>query len=219
LGLADRHVATVLAAVRDAGIAETTTTFVVADHGFATATKMLRPNALFGAAGLLLATPAGVVQARAVAVPEGGTAMVYFTDPETAERDRAKVLKLLAEREGVAAVIEPKDYEKLGLPNPKDNPQSPDLVLAAKEGYAFDGSVVGEEWLVPAILGRSSVGNHGYLADEPKMNALFIAAGRGIKPCTRVKLVENVDIAPTAAHLLGFEMPNVEGKVMTEILK
>jgi hypothetical protein len=31
--------------------------------------------------------------------------------------------------------------------------------------------------------------------------------------------VDNVDVAPTAAHLLGFEMKNVDGRLLKDILR
>jgi len=33
-----------------------------------------------------------------------------------------------------------------------------------------------------------------------------------------VKEIRNLDVAPTMAHLLGLEMKNVEGRVLTEFL-
>jgi hypothetical protein len=50
------------------------------------------------------------------------------------------------------------------------------------------------------------------------MNALFIASGRGIKKGERIGVVENVDVAPTIMRLLGKELANGDGKVLTEIL-
>ena len=46
-----------------------------------------------------------------------------------------------------------------------------------------------------------------------------MASGRGIKPGAKLQSVDNVDVAPTAAKLLGVELKNVEGKVLTEILE
>ena len=46
--------------------------------------------------------------------------------------------------------------------------------------------------------------DHGYLSLLPKMNAVFIAWGPGIKPGAKLGLIENIDVAPTileAAHL------------------
>src|SRR5207302_939559 len=165
-------------AIDDAGIREQTTIFIVADHGFSTAGKILFPNVVLHQAELMKASPTGVITARVHAIPEGGTAMIYCTDPATADEDRKKAAELFTGKEGLAGIYEPKDFEKLGIADPAKNRQAPDLILAAEDGYAFDGSPRGEEWVTPAILGRHTVGNHGYLADNPKMNALFIVSGR-----------------------------------------
>lgn len=61
-------------------------------------------------------------------------------------------------------------------------------------------------------------GYHGYLAANPKMNAVFIASGRGIKSGLKIGLVDNVDLAPTIAHLLGTQLPGTDGKIISEIL-
>ena len=53
LALADSLVGELLDALDAAGIRKNTTVFVLADHGFATATKLLQPNVLFRQAGLL----------------------------------------------------------------------------------------------------------------------------------------------------------------------
>jgi hypothetical protein len=68
-------------------------------------------------------------------------------------------------------------------------------------------------------MGRQMVGYHGYVATNPKMNAVFIVAGRGIKRGEKVQSPNNTDIAPTVAHLLGQEMKETDGQVIKEILK
>ena len=42
--------------------------------------------------------------------------------------------------------------------------------------------------------------------------------GRGIKPGVTLDAVRTIDLAPTAARLLGVELQNVEGRALTEIL-
>ncbi|MEP6663939.1 MAG: alkaline phosphatase family protein, partial [Verrucomicrobiota bacterium] len=55
-------------------------------------------------------------------------------------------------------------------------------------------------------------------ADNPNMHAIFIASGRHIKHGKKIGMVENIDIAPTAAYLLGEKFPGADGKVLKEIL-
>jgi hypothetical protein len=67
-------------------------------------------------------------------------------------------------------------------------------------------------------MGQHNVGHHGYLHTNPKMNAVFIAAGRGVRKGAKLDVLDSVDVAPTAARLLGHEMANVDGKVLEAIL-
>ena len=217
LALADFYVGKVLAALDASGIRKQTTIFVVADHGFAVATNLLQPNVLLKQAGLLQTGASNLItKASAQVYPEGGSGMVYLTDPATRDADRLKVIELFTGREGIAEVIQTNRFDELGIPLPTQYKGAPDLVIAAKDGYGISGSAVGE-YVVP-VAGSISAGYHGYLASNPRMNALFVVAGRGVKPGVQLDQVNNVDIAPTIAHLLGQEMSGVEGKVLKEIL-
>jgi len=218
LALADFYVGKVLDAVAAAGIGTNTTIFLVADHGFATATNVLQPNVLFRQAGLLeLGGTNQITKARAQVVPEGGTGMIYLTDPQTREADRRKVIELLHDKEGVADLIGPEQFAAYGLPLPEKNSHMADLVLVAHNGYAVSGTATGNDFVLP-VTGSMSQGYHGYLASNTNMDALFIASGRGIKRNVKIGKVENIDVAPTIAHLLGQQLPGAEGKVISEIL-
>ena len=68
------------------------------------------------------------------------------------------------------------------------------------------------------MVGTINQGYHGYLAEDPRMNALFVASGRGIQCGARVGQVDARDIAPTVAFLLGQSLPQADGKVLQQIL-
>ena len=48
---------------------------------------------------------------------------------------------------------------------------------------------------------------------------VFVAAGAGVKPGTRLGVIENVDVAPTVARLLGVALPDADGEPLDEILE
>ena len=218
---ADAQVREVLRALDEAGIREKTTVFIVSDHGFETITKLLLPNVLFRKEGLLnVSTSLRITKARAQIISEGGTAMVYFTDPAMASQDRDKALELLKDREGIAEILRPEQYAAYGLPDPSKNQGMGDLVLVAKPGYGFSNTAHGDDFVMPVVLGTQNVGIHGCISTYEKMNAAFIASGRGVKAGVKLsRVVDNIDVAPTAAHLLGLRMAGVDGKVLTDILK
>ena len=215
MALCDSHVARIIDALESSGLMPRTTLFVVSDHGFKTVKRQIRPNAAFAAAGLITVQDGKVLKAEAYSYPEGGTAMVYVTVPDTDGAILARVRKALEGMEGIDRIIEPVEYPQLGLPMPSDNDQMAALFLTAKDGYAFTADPN-----PPSVVETSptSLGAHGYVSSEPDIQALFIASGRGIKPGVTLASVNTVDIAPTAARLLGVELKNVDGRPLTEIL-
>ena len=126
------------------------------------------------------------------------------------------MIRLFRNAEGISAIIEPKDYARYHLPQPSENQSMGDLVLAAKEGYAFSLDARGDDFVVASQIGAA--GAHGFLSTEPKMNAIFVASGAGIKAGTKVANVANIDVAPTIAQLLGVSLKHASGRVLEEIL-
>ena len=219
LAYADACVGRVLAALDEAGIRDRTTVFVVADHGFTSTPKGLKPNALLRRNGLLASGRAGKVEsADVMVVPEGGIGMLYFTRPHPSAAEQAKVKAIFAGQEGLATILEPADYARYGFPQPSDNPQMADMVLVAKDGYSFSGNSEGDEFVVPGIIAKVPVGNHGFISTEPKMNALCVISGCGIKSGVKLPVIDNTDVAPTIAALLNISLPDVTGHVLKEAL-
>jgi predicted AlkP superfamily pyrophosphatase or phosphodiesterase len=215
MALADAHVEAIMRTLDETGLAPRTSVFVVSDHGFKTVKRHVRPNAAFQKAGLLQAEQEKVTRAEAYAMSVGGSAMVYVTvpDPSGAVIQRAK--DALARVEGIASIVEPADFAGYGLPHPDTSDQVGVLWLTAADGYAFTAAV-GDEVVVDTA--PTSLGAHGYEASDPDLRALFIAHGRGIRPGVTVDGVRTLDLAPTMAHLLGLELEDVEGRILTDIL-
>ena len=211
----DSQVGRIVQTLEDTGLMARTTVFVLSDHGFKTVKRQVRPNAAFRNAGLLTVQDGKVTKTEAYSVPEGGTAMIYLTVPDPAGAGLKRVRQALAGLEGIDRVIEPAEFASLGLPRPEDDGQMAALFLTAKEGYAFTADP-NDPSIVDAPAG--SLGAHGYIATDPDLRALFIASGRGIKQGLTLDAVDNVDVAPTAARLLGLDLKNVDGRVLTEIL-
>lgn len=210
LALADAQLSQVLQALESAGLRKRSTVFVASDHGFARPSKLINPNVIFRKAGMLRPGP----RRHAQSVSQGGTAFVYLTEPASGKEDRAKVITLLRDVEGIQEIVEPSRFGALHLPDPASNPQMGDLLLVAKDGYAFSDEFIEDEVITPLPV---SLGSHGYLASVPQMNGVFVAWGRRIKRGTRLGVVDNIDLAPTIAALLGESLPSADGKVLTEI--
>ncbi len=198
IGFLDGCVASVVEAVRASGMMGKTTFLIVSDHGFKAYSKQVRPSVALAAAGL---------GSRAYVLPEGGTAFVYF-DPAQAAELRPRVVQALAGIEGIDKVIGPEGFTALGLPQPERDRQMAQLLLTAKNGYAFSGATGGP---VTAAVPQQA-GGHGYLASDPDMDAVFIASGYGVRSGAALGRVANIDVAPTIARLLGVALPSAEGR-------
>jgi len=213
----DAQIGRLVKAIETAGIMPATTVFVVSDHGFRTVKKQALPNVALRAAGLITVEGGKVTGTKVYVLSEGGTAFVYVTAPDPDGELLRRARQALSTVEGIDKLIEPAQYASYGLPDPSRDAQAGALFLTAKQDYAFAGVATGDKTVIDAPEG--SLGTHGYVSDDPDIQALFIASGRGIKPGTRLQSVNNVDIAPTAARLLGIEMQNVDGKPLTQILR
>jgi predicted AlkP superfamily pyrophosphatase or phosphodiesterase len=201
----DSCVAKVLAAVKDAGIEGRTTVLVVSDHGFKAVTKQIALNSILHAAGL---------DRKAFGVSEGGSAMIYVKKDHMGE-NIAGVRRAFASTEGVLRIVDRSSYASLGLPDPEKDPQMADVVLYAKDEYAFIAGHSNDAAVAPS---SHQTGSHGYLASDPQMNAIFVANGYGIKSGVVLDEIQNLSIAPTLAELLGVQFPKTKAKALSEIL-
>jgi predicted AlkP superfamily pyrophosphatase or phosphodiesterase len=211
----DRRVAEIWETLQEPPLAGKSTLFVVSDHGFAPYEKNIRPNALLQQLKLVDADAEGKITRRdAWCVAQGGSAFIYLLDASR-ENELSEQLKTkLAALEGVAALLEPKDFTALGLPDPAKNLQAPHLVLSAKPGYAF------QEALGPDVIVSAGglKGTHGHDPRPDYMHATFLAAGAGIKPGVKLDVIKNTDVAPTIAHLLAVPLQGTDGRPLKEIL-
>ena len=211
---ADMCVSRIIDAIDDAGISEKTTIILVSDHGFTLTPKAIRPNVLLRQAGLLKVEDGKLTQAQVHVIPEGGIGLVYCTNPADSARASADFKKMLSGQEGVADVLLPDRFDEVGFPHPREYNQVPDAILVAKDGYAVSGSVTGDTLVTTYEEARTSLGSHGFLAKLPKMNAMCILSGAGIRTGIKLPTVDNTVIAPTIANLLGLKYPDVDGKAL-----
>jgi predicted AlkP superfamily pyrophosphatase or phosphodiesterase len=212
----DHRIRELVDTVKEAGLADRTTFFVTADHGFADYSKNINLNVLMREKGLVTTAGNTITDSKVHFLSEGGAGMLYIRTPAERERIMAELIPALQQVEGIEAVIGSKDFASIGHRPPSENDKEPDIFVAAKEGYAFAENPASKVLINPT---GSIKGNHGYHSKNPLMDAIFVAWGAAIKPGTTLGKIRNVDVAPTMAAILGLKMTNVEGRVLTEILK
>ena len=176
-------IAALIAGLEERGLFDSTTLIFVSDHGMASVDDRVLVGEALREAGIAAFTT-GI----------GGFASVYLEDSSDAEIARAIAL---IEGLGLAAVDRTHAPASLRVANPRFG----DIVLGASPGTAISHE------------GLNLAGFHGYHPDEPEMLGLFVAAGRGALPGSRLGRVRSIDVAPTVLSLLGLPVPDwMEGR-------
>lgn len=195
------------------GRIESTTLMVFGDHGFVNVSTRHHLNQVLREERLLEVSGDGLItKRRAWAAGNGGAAHVYVLDgaPRTTA-DR------LAERFGALAgvdVIGADRFAELGMPAPGPRSMQGDLMLAAGDGVFLTGHATEEAAAAAPVY----LAAHGHPPDLPLMGAAFLMAGPGVRVGARLDAISMLDLAPTAARLLGVDLPGVEGALLADAL-
>jgi predicted AlkP superfamily pyrophosphatase or phosphodiesterase len=211
---ADAQIGRLLAALDRAGLRDRATIVVTTDHGFKKVAKVIHLNEALASAGLIRVVNGKAASCDAYAMPQGGLCFVYVTDPARRTELLPKLKSLCTGLEGVKQVVAGDDGPTLGMPTPAENQGMGDLVLYAKDGYAFKEGVTG------GLITDSPnyLGTHGYPNSDPELDGIFIASGYGIQRGMKVPRMTNLDVAPTLAELLDVKLPQPEGRALSEVL-
>jgi hypothetical protein len=110
---------------------------------------------------------------------------------------------------GIFRVVSRADLDALGA-----YPDAAFFIEPAEGYYVSDGVTGGS-----ILVGTTRRGAHGFLPTETRMHTGLIAAGAGIRAGVPLPLLRQIDIAPTIARLLGFDMPDVDGVPMVGLLR
>lgn len=179
---------------------------VVSDHGSLDNTHNISPNVLLHDAGLIQTDENGrVISWKAFSQRAGGTAEVRLADPE--DKEAADALKkimdqLLAdENSGIMEVLNGEEAKKRG-----GFPEAA-YVLVSDKGYELRDDVTGDY----CRTRLTQKAQHGYNENFPEMRASFMLTGEGITK-GNIENVHLIDVAPTLAGLMGFVLPDAEGR-------
>jgi hypothetical protein len=146
--------------------------------------------------------PDAVTRWSAIARSNGGSAFVYAQ----AERDAVLARRMLAQeasRVGAFRVVAADELLRKGADTEAW------FGLEAEPGFLFDDASQGA-FLVPAAIR----GSGGYLPSRSEMDTGFVAWGRGLRTRVRIPRMQQTDVAPTAARLLGVELGEVSGRAL-----
>jgi predicted AlkP superfamily pyrophosphatase or phosphodiesterase len=194
---------------------EGATIFIVSDHGFSPISHAIFPNVILRDAGLVEVKDGKIVGGDVRIVPQGGSAFLYILDESRRDELAERIQSAFAGAKGLEKIIPTDQLHEYGVATPEQDPHAPDMVLFADEGYVFGDTAAGA---LPFVEKPERSGTHGHDPNLPDLHATFVVWGAGIKPGTKIGIIDNIDVAPTIAKLLGLDLPQPDGKVLTEIL-
>jgi predicted AlkP superfamily pyrophosphatase or phosphodiesterase len=207
LARVDGHVASVMTALREAGLADRTTVIVSGDHGFQDVRATVQVNEILVRAGLR-GCPDIREGWRATAHVSGGGAAVLVNPGVGADTAARAEEALRREARDRYTVLSRRQLDELGA-----------MTGAAFGLEAAPGWTLGSFCVDKGETTSGPRGGHGFLPSRPSMSTGFIAAGAGVRAGVTLERIGLVDVAPTAARLLGVSLPGVDGRVLTEILE
>lgn len=180
---------------------------VVSDHGTLNNKYTINPNVLLKEAGLIDVDECGNITSwKAWTQRAGGIGEIRIKDPndqETIAKLNDIMERLLSDEEsGIFEVLNREEAEKRG-----GFPLS-QFVLVAKKGYEIRECVSGDYCTTKLFLKAQ----HGYSENFEEMRSIFLIEGVGINKKEDIGEMKLIDIAPTLANIMGFVLPQADGK-------
>src|ERR671924_270285 len=218
------------------------TTFATSDHGFApqweavNARKVLfdasvNGNSLQASGGATASNCRAVASDLTKACWAGGTAQIYINPTLPSGTTFAQVRSAVVNafqnlsdpdhpgKQVVARVMLQSELRNVDGDDSLHPNRSGDVVVVLRPPYQWDAATPGQR-----IAFSQFFGQHGYLpnlvdlAHNVNMHATFVAAGAGIRHQNPVAGIRAIDLAPTAALLLGIPGPqNARGKILYQL--
>jgi predicted AlkP superfamily pyrophosphatase or phosphodiesterase len=213
LGRMDDAIGRLIECLESTGKLAKTAIFVVGDVAYQPVHTRFDPNVILVRNGLVGRDPrssTGVRSWLALSRSNGRSAYVYARDADSAIAARQLLEKEAAES-GAFEVVSAAELAGEG-----GDPQAW-FGLAAKPGFAIGNGLARPE-MRPAEI-RASAGAFPFL-DGDASSVGFVAWGRGIRSQIRVPSVEQVDVAPTIAALLGLRLDSeIDGEAIVGVLR
>jgi predicted AlkP superfamily pyrophosphatase or phosphodiesterase len=218
----DERLGEIVKALKQGGIDQESAVVILGDHSALDENKVINLNVLFKEHGLITLDHKGkLMDWKAYVKSCDGSAYVYLKNAH--DIDTFKKVNILLTQfasfpsNGIEKIYSSREAENLGAD------RNCSFMLEASKGFYFledtSGAVVKEikeEYL--GVEKHYTKATHGYSPYKPNYTTLFMASGAGIKPNVFINSMTLADEAPTFAKLLGLNLEEVDGRVLSEIL-
>ncbi|MGI6740586.1 MAG: alkaline phosphatase family protein [Brevefilum sp.] len=219
LDLHDQQFGQILDLVRTNGDFENTNFVILGDHGQSDITEGININVLLKQNGFITVDDQdNFVDFEAYGHSASLSAWIELkdnSDAATYERVYNFLNDLVQEKKfGIGHLYTRQEAEDLfNLTGPLD------FIIEGEKPVAFSSTLEGESiYDKPEYKGFPALkASHGGLPWKDETTA-FIACGPGVKRGVVIDRCSIVDEAPTMAAMMGFEMHDIDGKILTEIL-
>ena len=193
-----------------AGRADSTAFVVVGDRALFPIHSVVYPNTVLESVGLVTLAPlhlsTGIASWAALVRSYGGAGVVYAADEADALLAR-RALEEQAARTRAFRIVSAAELEPMHA-----DPQAW-FGIEGEPGYGIGKTARG-----PALRATDRRGLGGYLPTREGSAVGFVAWGAGVRPRARVPQLSQIDVAPTVAKMLGFELAGADGTPLVGIL-
>lgn len=216
----DERLGRIISSLEKAGIYEESTIVALGDHSALNCSNVIRLNVLLKENNLITVDKNGkIVDYKAVGKSCDGCSYIYIKEKKDIDSIK-KVKQLLIE-------LIDNNYIEGYMDSKKANEIVSDencaFIVEAALGYYFLDDIYGD--IVEEIC-EEDFGNkahryratHGYSPKKENYSTFFIASGVGVKSGVEIHGGQLINHGPTLAKLLGINLTNSDGKIVSEIL-
>jgi len=179
---------------------------VVSDHGFVRTDKEVNLLTAFRSAGLIEFDENNRVTSWQATTWQAGASAAVMLNPTAGGAVGPKVRQLLERlandpENGISEMLQAERLHALG------GFLHAAFLIGLKPGYRLGSRTTG-----PLVVVAKAGGMHGYLPQQPEMNASFFIVGMGTPPAHSLGEIDMRAIAPTLAGCLGIALPSADRK-------
>lgn len=209
---ADANLGIIVDAIRRYALASDVAIIVTGDHGFLPMHTELAINLPLVEGGLIKRGRDQRPEWDVIIAPNRGLGSVYVRDGLDQAALSARARQLLgayaARYPGRFRILERAELDRWGADGRAV------FGIEPLPGYVLDARLA-----PPFAQPHNRAAGHGYAPDTPGMETGLIMAGAGVRRGVVLAETRTIDIAPTIARLLGFELTQAEGQPIAGALK